>query len=174
MSATRTLATRALNFVVRHSSSESQEWANAMLRELDFIENDWAALFWALGSTSAIFRNSGRRWMARIGRLREAEAPMVKSTGPRAAGIATGVAIAVVFVLCVFGVVYLLFRLFPAWDLGPVPWWVALFVIPEIIFVFSAVMLWRKRKSMALGILLTAVAFGTHFIIHVTNHGNVH
>jgi hypothetical protein len=31
-----------------------------MLRELDFIENDWEALVLALGSTAAIFRHSGR------------------------------------------------------------------------------------------------------------------
>jgi hypothetical protein len=29
-----------------------------MLSELDFIESDWAALFWALGSARAIFKYS--------------------------------------------------------------------------------------------------------------------
>jgi hypothetical protein len=48
MSATRRLASKLLRAILRHSSADSQEWANAMLRELDFIENDWAALFWAL------------------------------------------------------------------------------------------------------------------------------
>jgi hypothetical protein len=38
----------------------AQDWANAMLRELDFIESGWAALFWALGSTTAIYRYSSR------------------------------------------------------------------------------------------------------------------
>lgn len=27
-----------------------------MLREMDFVEGDWAALFWALGSSTALFR----------------------------------------------------------------------------------------------------------------------
>lgn len=27
-----------------------------MLREMDFVEGDWAALFWALGSATALFR----------------------------------------------------------------------------------------------------------------------
>ena len=60
MSATRRWASRLLRAAVRHASSESQDWANAMLRELDFIENDWEALVLALGSTAAIFRHSGR------------------------------------------------------------------------------------------------------------------
>ena len=29
-----------------------------MLREMDFIEGDWAALFWALGSATALFKHS--------------------------------------------------------------------------------------------------------------------
>jgi hypothetical protein len=28
-----------------------------MLREMDFVERDWAALFWALGSATALFRD---------------------------------------------------------------------------------------------------------------------
>jgi hypothetical protein len=28
-----------------------------MLREMDFVENDWAALFWALGSATALFKH---------------------------------------------------------------------------------------------------------------------
>ena len=37
------------------SSDESREWASAMLRELDFVDSDWEALLWALGSTSCDF-----------------------------------------------------------------------------------------------------------------------
>lgn len=29
-----------------------------MVREMDFVEGDWAALFWAVGSTAALFRYS--------------------------------------------------------------------------------------------------------------------
>jgi hypothetical protein len=47
MSAIRRLASRLLSGVVRQVSSDTQEWGNAMLRELDFIESDWIALLWA-------------------------------------------------------------------------------------------------------------------------------
>ena len=73
-------------------------------------------------------------------------------------------------VVCMFGVVDLLFHLFPKWDLGPMPWWVAVIVIPEITFVVAIVALWRKRRPMALGILLTAVILATHFAVHIANH----
>jgi hypothetical protein len=36
----------------------------AMLRELDFIEGEWAALFWALGSAAAILRHAASGWRA--------------------------------------------------------------------------------------------------------------
>jgi hypothetical protein len=144
-----------------------------MLRELDFIENDWAALFWALGSTTAIFRHSIprglRAWFGKhSGREEEL---MVKNIGKKAVGIASGVAIAGVVAICAFGVVRLLFHFFPAWDLGPVPWWVAVILIPEMIFVVAAVALWRKRRLMAVGILLSAVTLVTHVIVHVATHG---
>ena len=57
MSTVRRFAAKLLRPVICHAPDESQDWANAMLRELDFIESDWAALLWALGSTTAIFRH---------------------------------------------------------------------------------------------------------------------
>jgi cytochrome c oxidase assembly factor CtaG len=44
------------------------------------------------------------------------------------------------------------------------PWWVAMIVIPEMIFIVAVVALWRKRRSMAVGILLSAVtlSYGLH------------
>jgi hypothetical protein len=47
---------------------------------------------------------------------------------------------------------------------------VGVIVLPEIIFVVAIVALWRKRRPMAVGILLLAVTLGTHFIVHVANH----
>jgi hypothetical protein len=50
------LASTILTAAIRGASPEVREWGNAMLREMDFIEGDWAALFWALGSATALFR----------------------------------------------------------------------------------------------------------------------
>jgi hypothetical protein len=144
-----------------------------MLRELDFIESDWEALSWALGSTSAIFRHfiprGLRTWLGKeSGREQE---PMVKDIGKKAAGIASGVVIAGVVAIGAFGLVRLSFFFFPEWELGGVPWWLAAIVIPEMIFVIAAVALWRKRRLMAVGILLSAATLVTHVIVHVATHG---
>src|SRR5260370_40015760 len=60
MPALRRCARRLLNVVARHSSPESQPWGRAMLRKLDFIANDWTALRWAFGRTTALFRHALR------------------------------------------------------------------------------------------------------------------
>jgi|HubBroStandDraft_1064217.scaffolds.fasta_scaffold05632_5 hypothetical protein len=172
MSGIRSAASRLLRAVLRYAPPDSQDWVNAMLRELDFIESDWAAFFWALGSTTAIFKYSvPRRLRAWFGKNSGAEEKlMIKDIGKKAAGVASGVAIAAGVTLGAFGLVWLMFYLFPKWDLGPVPWWVGVIVLPETIFVVAIVALWRKRRPMAVGILLLAVTLGTHFIVHVVNH----
>jgi len=50
----RSIALRTLNAVVRRTRPEVRDWGLAMLREMDFIESDWAALFWAIGSVKSL------------------------------------------------------------------------------------------------------------------------
>lgn len=52
----RRLASAILTTSVRWASHEVREWGNAMLRELDLVEGNWAALLWALGSATVLFR----------------------------------------------------------------------------------------------------------------------
>jgi cytochrome bd-type quinol oxidase subunit 2 len=172
MSAIRKLASRLLRAVARHCSSATQDWANAMLRELDFIESDWAALLWALGSTAAIFRHSVprvfRAWLEK--RRDQSQGSVKESIGKKAAGVTSGIVIVLAVTSLAFVLVRQLFYAFPAWDLGAMPWWVAMIVIPEIIFVVTAVALWRKRRSMAAGILLSAIVLVVHFVVHAATH----
>jgi hypothetical protein len=62
MGAPRKLAGALLRGMVRLAPQESRDWATAMLRELGFIEGEWAALFWALGSATAILRHATSAW----------------------------------------------------------------------------------------------------------------
>jgi hypothetical protein len=175
MSALRKLATRLLRAVLRHSSAERCEWASAMLRELDFIQSDWEALFWALGSAAAILRHSGcgvRTWVENRRRKREGQ---MNPTGKKAIGVASGIGLALALALVVVGLRVLSFQYFPNLEAGRVPWRLLLFVmvIPETILVVATVALWRKRRPMATGILITALAIGVHFAIHIAHlwHG---
>lgn len=52
----RTLSTAILRGSLRHALPASQEWGQAMLRELDFVEGDAAALWWALGSAISLLK----------------------------------------------------------------------------------------------------------------------
>jgi hypothetical protein len=89
-----------------------------MLRELDFVESDWAAFAWAIGSTVALHRYSApqqiRRQLEKFGRGKES---ILKTISQKAAGLLTGVLVAGAFLaICVIGLV----RLHPSLFARPV------------------------------------------------------
>jgi hypothetical protein len=47
----------------------------------------------------------------------------------------------------------------------------AIIGIPEAVFTVTAVVLWRKKRPMAAGILLAAMILITHMIVHMVSHG---
>ena len=175
MSIARRFASALLGVVTRRLSPESRGWGQAMLRELDFVESDWAAFAWALGSTVALCRYSGPRQIRRqlekqFGRGKEST---LKTIGQKAAGLLTGVLIAGAFLaVCVIGLV----RFHPSLFAGPFSAqailieWLILLVIPETAFVIGAISLWQKRRSTAAGLLLAGMILISHVIIHVTTH----
>jgi hypothetical protein len=145
-----------------------------MLSELDFIENDWAALFWALGSARAIFKYSVprqlRAWLGK--RSSPEERPILKHIRRNAAGMLSGIGIAVGVLIAAFSLVRLLLVIFPASTLkgGESAELLAVIVVPETIFVVAAVALWRKKKPMAVGLVLSAVILVGHVVVHLTTH----
>jgi len=58
MSPIRRLAVRISGVVVRRASPGCKEWAEGLAGEVEFVEGDWLALGWALGSVRVLFRNS--------------------------------------------------------------------------------------------------------------------
>lgn len=54
MTVVRKLALKISNAVVRYASPGSKEWAEGLAREIAFIESDWSALAWALGSMKVL------------------------------------------------------------------------------------------------------------------------
>jgi hypothetical protein len=169
MGAPRGLAAWLLKAVVRLAPSDSRDWAFAMLRELDFIEGDWAALFWALGSAAAILRHAASNWQKWIPRKKVREEERMNSTGKKALGVASGMVLALTVALSAFGLLRLVAVLLPGVGLEHMHWthWLGAIVIPEIIFLVSAILLWRRRTPVAAGILLTAVGIGVHVAVHL-------
>ena len=168
MGAVRNLASQVLSTVLSHAPPEAREWAEAMLRELDYIDGDWAALFWALGSTTAIFRRWGWKWL--IGKIRQSEEKKMENLGKKTAGLAAGILMAAALVAAAFGLLFLTAVLFPSLGLDHIEWThvLTIVVIPEIIFVVAAIQLWRKRRPMAAGILVTGLVLATHVLMHFT------
>jgi hypothetical protein len=86
MTFVRKLAVAISERVVRLASPGCKEWAEGLEREVAFIESDWRALRWALGSVRVLFRNPptplrNAAEIARAGRLfagsREHTPPML-------------------------------------------------------------------------------------------------
>jgi hypothetical protein len=57
----RKTASEISSIVVRHASSGTREWAEAMAREVEEISGDWAALAWALGSLRVLADRRGAK-----------------------------------------------------------------------------------------------------------------
>jgi len=143
-----------------------------MLCELEFIESDWAALFWSLGSTTAIFRRSlPHALRAAFKRWSGEERPMLKHIRRNAAGALSGILIAFAVLAAGFAAVRVLLALFPAVAMRrESAELLAVIVAPETIFVVAAVALWRKRRPMAVGLMLSAVIVVAHVVVHVSTH----
>ena len=169
MGTPRNVAERLLGAVLRLAPEESREWALAMLRELDFIESDWAALFWALGSAAAILRHAAsvsREWLK--GKSKKERA--MNTTGKKVLGVGLGMLSALALVGCAFAVLRIVGTLFPGLQHSPWAYWLAVLAIPEAIFVIATVMLWRKRGPIAAGILATGLVMALHVAVHLTLH----
>jgi hypothetical protein len=172
MGAPRKLAAAMLRAALRLAPPVTREWAQALLRELDFVPGEWAALFWALGSAAAIARHAGRGWLNLFKSPQANQEKPMNPTGKKAIGFASGALSAFLFSLVAFGLMFVADYLFPQLGIARKEWTHVLIAIvaPEAIFIAAAVALWRRRKPVALGILLTAAAIGLHVVIHVATN----
>jgi hypothetical protein len=134
MSLRRRFAVTLLRLAVRRSN----DWAVAMSNELDAVEDDWAAMQWAVGCTCVIVKHA-------------------------ATEVLSGVAVAAaVLALCVGG----LSRLVPLHAVAAQ--WLTSIVLPESVFVVAALALWHRRRSTAMGFALSALLLVAHVCLWVT------
>jgi hypothetical protein len=168
MGVPRRLALALLRGVLRLAPEESREWASAMLRELDFIEGEWSALFWALGSAAAILRHAASLWRTWLYKKTNQEGRM-NNTGKRVLGVGMGVLCALGLVGCAVAGLRFLELAFPGLGLQHSAWayWLAVLAIPEAVFVGATILLWRRRGPVAAGILATALMMALHVAVHV-------
>jgi len=146
-----------------------------MLRELDFVEGDWQALLWTLGSATALARHSAPRQLRSAVRKRVGPAGrlVLSWIAENAAGVLSGVIIAAgVLTLSAWGGPDLMSTAVPQWQAGHARLLELLtfVLIPESVFIVAALALWRRRRNIAVGLLLSAMTFTTHLVVHVANH----
>jgi hypothetical protein len=170
MGTPRNLGAQLLRAALRLAPEESREWALAMIRELEFIENDWAALFWAMGSAAAILRHAVNGWRSCMKHKAEEDTRM-NDKGKKALGVGIGLLSSLMLVGCAFALLRIAALLFPGLGIDRLEWthWLTVIVIPEAIFVTAAALLWRKKGPVAAGILTTALVVGLHVAVHLAS-----
>jgi hypothetical protein len=138
-----------------------------MIREMDYVDDDWAALLWALGSAVALCRHS---LVERFRNRRERRAHEVLARQRPAhliASVLSGVAAAMMVLAISMLTLTTLQR--TSWfepsqpELGRL---LFALVIPDAVCLIGAVALWRSQRRMASGILAAVATLGGHSIIY--------
>jgi hypothetical protein len=185
MGAGRSLAARLLRLMLRYAPEERRAWVEAMLRELDFIgfdddpkssKGEWAALFWALGCTTAIFREFLRGWgtwlakwcLKLLGIRSEREGDKMNSTGKKTLGVLAGIGMALALGVTLFFLAPSIANMLHTVGVPRTMWSHLLTVLlpAEVIVVVAAVLLWRRRYApVAVGLLLTGFVMAAHVAV---------
>lgn len=173
MSPVRILAQAWMRAVLRHSGTENEEWAQAMFHEMDFIASDWASLGWALGCTTAIWRQASYEMVRRLKRQTGVKEAGMNESEKKAVGFISGVGMALGVAAVALGLLFGAFSLFPSIEAHRIGQWfhfgIGIF-IPETIFIVATIALWEKRRPTAIGILFVAAATWVHLAMHFAKH----
>jgi hypothetical protein len=153
MMSPRTLAEGLLTALRRRASSETESWATAMLRELDHVDGDWSALWWALGGAAALWR---------------ADALSIKRVGETTVGVLSGAIMAAgIMAICLATVVSLPHMSWPQLARSSALERGLVLVGLETVCLIVAAVLWRHRRSVATGALVA----GPTLFLHVVTYG---
>jgi len=189
MGAPRTWAERLLLTMLGLAPPERRAWVEAMLRELDFVgrdaetgerRGDWAALFWALGCTGAIFRESllawgtwlWKRFASYLGIQSNEEDSKMNATGKKTLGVLAGIGLALGFGVVAFLLRNVIADMLLAVGVPRTMWsHILSTILPvELIVIVAAIWLWRRQRApVAIGLLVPAVGMAAHVAIFLAN-----
>lgn len=169
MSVIRRAASRWLSAMIRYSPPRGREWANAMLRETDFVEGDWSALLWALGSMAVLCRYSVSLELRALDRkCRELS---VKRMAIGTIPLLSGIAAALIFLsLCIAAFSALIHASWFDPSQQKLADRLLIVAVPETVYLAGVLALWRRRKIFAVGILGSGVLLMAHAIMHFVSH----
>jgi hypothetical protein len=153
MMSPRILAEGLLSALRRRASAETESWATAMLRELDYVDSDRSALWWALGGAAALWR---------------ADASSIKRVGHTTVGVVSGAIMAAgIMAICLGTLVSLPHMSWPQLAHSSALERALVLVGLETVCLIVAAALWRRRRSFATGALVA----GTTLFLHVVTYG---
>jgi hypothetical protein len=175
MGAPRNLARRLLRATLQFAPPNCREWAEAMLSELEFIEGEWPALFWALGCTTAIFRQCLLEWGAQFGKqlgnllgIRQTkEENKMNSAGKKTLGVLSGAGIALALGVGMFFLAHPIADMLQAVGIQKSMWshLFSVLVPTEVVLIIAAVLLWKRRAPVSVGILVTCAVMAIHVAV---------
>jgi hypothetical protein len=143
-----------------------------MLREVDFVDSDWDALTWALGSTAAICRHSLLQRLTNWRRSAGRDTWLPRRSARWISSVAPGMAVAVIiWAICVAVLSALEHTSWFAPSDVKVVERLFIIAIPEAVYLLGAVALWRRHRRAASGILAAGAILITHGIMHFVTYG---
>jgi len=166
MSPIRDVARRVLHFVVRLAPPRTRSWGEAMIGEMDHIDDEWDALLWALGGTMALCRCSLIEHLRNLRNLLAAEVPAQKEAKHLIKSILSGVGVAGVVLIISMLTLSTLQRTY--WvEPSQARFAQLLFavVVPDGLCLLAALALWLPQRRLTSGILAAGAALGAHSII---------
>jgi hypothetical protein len=166
MSPIRGVARRVLHFVVRLAPPRTRSWGDAMIGEMDHIDDDSATLLWALGGTLALCRCSLIEHLRNLRSLLADEVPAQREATHLIKSILSGVGVAVVvLIISMLTVTTLQRTALVEPSQARLAQLLFAVVIPDALCRLAALALWRQRRRLASGILAAGAALGAHSII---------
>ena len=166
MSPIRGVARRVLHFVVRLAPPRTRSWGEAMIGEMDHIDDEWDALLWALGGTLALCRCSLIEHLRNLRNFLADEVSAHRKPTHVIKSILSGVGVAV-FVLIVSMLTLTSLQRTSWVEPSHARFAQLLFavVVPDGLGLLAALALWRPQRRLTSGILAAGAALGAHSII---------
>lgn len=158
----RRITSRLLSLAAARAPTKFAEWARAMLGELDYVEDDRSAFFWALGSIGVLLRFSAIQLLL-IPKWRDKS--MIRHTGQVLLGAV------VAGIVCMAGsLVWMALLKVAGLQLSDVRISQRLMFIflLEVTYFVIATAQWRRRKFVSVGVSLAGLTQMASVILTVT------
>jgi hypothetical protein len=137
-----------------------------MIGEMDHIDDDWAALLWALGGTLALCRCSLIEHLRNLRNLLADEMPAQRDATHLIKSILSGVGLAgAVLIISMLALTTLQRAYLVEPSQARFAQLLFAVVVPDGLCLLAALALWRPRRRVTSGILAAGAALGAHSII---------